>query len=189
MLIRFFVLTEKDLFCMIRNQMIQVYTGAGKGKTTAALGLAFRALGHNQKVLLLQFIKAGKDSGELKAARRFSGFKIVQAGRPGWIKQNKATLRDKQLAEQGLRAAAKAIASKKYNLVILDELNVAVKFGLLQSEQVKEILKNRPKSVEVVITGRYAHPEIIKIADLVSEIRELKHYYKNGVGARAGIEY
>ena len=180
--------------------MVHVYTGNGKGKTSAAVGLAFRALGWGKRVFLIQFMKKGKDLGEIKAARRFNKFKILQtgpvrakisngAGRKRWATRDTVCLKDKQLAQEGLCAAQKAIGSKKYDLIILDELNVALDFGLLQVQQVKEILKNRPKSVEIVITGRCAHPEILEIADLVSEIRELKHYYKKGITARAGIEY
>ncbi|MBL7085081.1 MAG: cob(I)yrinic acid a,c-diamide adenosyltransferase [Candidatus Omnitrophica bacterium] len=172
-----------------KRKMIQIYTGNGKGKTTAALGLAFRALGQAKKVFLIQFMKKGKNLGEVKVARHFSEFKILQAGREGWVKKGAATLKDKEVAQKGLRAAFKAIASKKYDLIILDELNVAIDFGLLKVQQVKEILKNKPDSLELIITGRGAHPELIEIADLVSEIRELKHYYKKGVIARAGVEY
>lgn len=172
-----------------RMGMVQVYTGNGKGKTTAAMGAAFRALGQNRRVFLIQFMKKGKDLGEIKAGQRFSKFKVLQAGRVGWVIKNKVSLKDKQLAQKGLTAARKAIESKKYDLIILDELNVAVEFGLLKPEQVKETLRNRPETTEIIITGRNAHPEILKIADLVSEIKALKHYYQKGVMARAGIEY
>jgi len=169
--------------------MVQVYTGNGKGKTTAALGLAFRALGHGKKVLLIQFMKKDKNLGEIKAARRFAKFRILQVGREGWVEKDTLALKDRQLAQEGLRSARRAIESEEYRLVILDELNVAVNFGLVKLHHVKEILENKPTSVEIVITGRDAHPEILEIADLVSEVRELKHYYKKGITARAGIEY
>ena len=172
-----------------RSGMVHVYTGNGKGKTSAAVGLAFRALGWGKRVFLIQFMKKGKDLGEIKAARRFNKFKILQTGRKRRVARDAVCLKDKQLAQEGLGAAQKAIRSKKYDLIILDELNVALDFGLLQVRQVKEILKNRPRAVEIVITGRCAHPEVLEIADLVSEIRELKHYYKKGITARAGIEY
>lgn len=168
---------------------IQVYTGSGKGKTTAALGLAFRALGHGKKVLLIQFMKKGQGLGEIKAAQRFPEFKILQAGRSGWVRKGQASLQDKRLARKGWKAARKAIKTQKYDLLILDELNVAIDYGLLQLKQIKEVMKNRPKNIEVVITGRYAHPEILEMADLVSEVRARKHYYKKGITARAGIEY
>lgn len=170
--------------------MIQIYTGNGKGKTTAALGLAFRALGHSRSVFLLQFMKKGKDSGELKAARRFKKLKILQAGRLGWITDRKSvSSEDSQLAQKGLAAAQRAIQSKKYDLIILDELNVAIDLGLLSVQRVKEVLVERPEATEIVITGRGVHPEILKLADLASEVRELKHYYHEGISARAGTEY
>jgi len=181
--------------------MIQIYTGNGKGKTTAALGLAFRALGHNKKVLLIQFMKKGKGFGEIKAARHFNNFRILQTGlaqyknlskktgKKEWVSQDTSSSKAKQLAQRGLITAQKALEDKKYDVVILDELNVALEFGLLNFQEVKKILKNKPRPIEIVITGRYAHPEILEIADLVSEIRELKHYYKKGITARAGIEY
>ena len=169
--------------------MLQVYTGTGKGKTTAALGLAFRALGQGSRVFLIQFMKKSADSGEVKAARRFKKLKVLQAGREGCVKKGRVSLKDKQFAQRGLDAARRALESKKYDLLILDELNVAVNYNLLCLQEVKEILNNRPKKTELVITGRYAHPEILKVADLVSEIREVKHYYKKGISQRAGIEY
>ncbi len=169
--------------------MVQVYTGMGKGKTTAALGLAFRALGKGKRVLLVQFMKHGRRLGEVQAAKKFKQFKILQSGSRRWIQRGKLAARDKQLAQKGLTSAQKAINSCKYDLVILDELNVALEFGLIRLQQVKQLLASRAPGVELVITGRYAHPEILTRADLVSEIREVKHYYQKGITQRAGIEY
>ena len=169
--------------------MIQIYTGNGKGKTTLALGLALRALGHGQRVFLVQFLKKGSYLGEVRAARCFKNFKLLQAGRPGWVNTRKPKASDKRLAEKGLRAAEKALSDPKCNLVILDELNLALKFGLLKLKEVKRILENRRKKIEVVITGRSAPAELVKLADLVSQIKEIKHYYKKGCRARCGIEY
>ncbi len=169
--------------------MLQVYTGNGKGKTTAALGQALRALGHGKKVLLLQFMKKGSCLGEVKAARRFSRLTVIQAGRACLVKKGKVTLKDKKLARAALETARKNILSKKYDLIILDELNVAVEFGLLELKNVKRLLQARPKSLEIILTGRCAHPEILEMADLVSEIKEIKHYYNSGVTARMGVEY
>lgn len=182
--------------------MLQVYTGNGKGKTTAALGLAFRAIGQNKRVFLIQFMKKGKDLGEIKAAQRLPGLKVLQTGQSPypplsstkgratcWIRKNRITLKDKQSAQKGLRIAQKAIIRNKYNIIILDELNVAVQFGLVTIAQVIKVLQNRPENLELIITGRDAHPELIAIADLVSEMKELKHYYRKGILAREGIEY
>ncbi|MBN3038483.1 MAG: cob(I)yrinic acid a,c-diamide adenosyltransferase [Candidatus Omnitrophica bacterium] len=170
--------------------MIQVYTGSGKGKTTAALGLAFRALGHGKSVFLVQFMKKGTNLGEIKAAGNFKKFKIKQAGRGCWVRKGSPeAYKDRQCAQEGWAYAQKAIASKKYDVVILDELNVAVYFDLLEANEVIKSLKRAPSKVEVVITGRHAHPDILKIADLISEIKERRHYYKKGVVSRKGIEY
>lgn len=169
--------------------MIQVYTGQGKGKTTAAIGAALRALGHGQRVLLIQFMKKGRDYGEIKAARHLKGFKILQFGTKKWVSKTKINLKDKQLARKGWQEAQKAIRSKRYELVILDELNVALDFGLVKAQKVKETLKNSPKNLEIIITGRGAPLEILEVADLVTEMKELKHYYSRGLAARPGIEY
>ncbi|MBN2097728.1 MAG: cob(I)yrinic acid a,c-diamide adenosyltransferase [Candidatus Omnitrophica bacterium] len=169
--------------------MLQIYTGSGKGKTTAALGLALRALGHGQRIFLIQFLKKSSKSGELKAARQFKKFKILQVGPRAWVRRGQLRLKDKLAAKQALAAAQRAIESKKCDLLILDELNVALDYGLVKIEQVKKILKNKPKLPEIIITGRGTHPELIKRADLISEIRGLKHYYKKGIAARKGIEY
>jgi cob(I)alamin adenosyltransferase len=169
--------------------MVHLYTGMGKGKTTAALGLAFRALGQNRRVLLIQFMKKGSSFGECKAAKRFPKFKILQTGDGSWVRKDGSSAKDRQLAQKGLSSARKAIASNRYDLIILDELNVCVDYGLIEAGQVKQILKDKPRELEIVITGRHAHPQIIKGADLVSEIKEIKHYYKKGLTARKGIEY
>lgn len=169
--------------------MVHLYTGMGKGKTTAALGLAFRALGQNRRVLLIQFMKKGSSFGECKAAKRFPKFKILQTGDSCWVRKKANSAKARGLAQKGLIRARKAIASNLYDLIILDELNVCLEYSLVEVSQVKQILKNKPRHLEVVITGRFAHPEIIESADLVSEIKEIKHYYKKGITARKGIEY
>ena len=166
--------------------MIHVYTGNGKGKTTAALGLAVRASGAGLKVYFAKFIK-GKCYSELTALKKFKNIKIEQFGRGRFIK-NKPLSKDVELAERGLKKVETIISGKEYDLVILDEVNVAIKIGILKSAEVLGIIKKTPKSIEIVLTGRGALKEIIKEADLVSEIREVKHYYNNGTKARIGIE-
>ena len=166
--------------------MIQVYTGEGKGKTTAALGLALRAAGAGLKVYIGQFIK-GKTQSEIKALKQFRNIKIEQYGRGRFI-SSQADIKDIILAKSGLNKARDIIASKKYRLVILDEINIALHCRLLSLKEVLKLIKTTPKSIELILTGRYAHPQVIKSADLVSEVREIKHYYKKGVKARKGIE-
>ena len=167
--------------------MIQVYTGDGKGKTTAALGLAIRAAGAGLKVYIGQFIK-GSSYGELKALKKISNIKVEQYGRGCFIKQRPGK-RDIDLACSGLERARQIITKRDYALVILDEINVALHLGLLKLNAVIGLLKSTPKDVELVLTGRGAHPKIIKLANLVSEIKDIKHYYKKGIKARKGIEF
>lgn len=171
------------------RRLVQVYTGDGKGKTTAALGQAFRAWGHGWRVLVIQFMKGRKDGGEISAASKLEGFDIVQYGQWSLVNREGPSPEDISLARKGLERTREEFSSKKYDLVILDELNSAIGHKLLSTEEVLAVMAQRPPQIEVIITGRDAPPEVIALADLVSEIKELKHPYKKGVGAREGIEY
>ncbi len=168
---------------------IQVYTGSGKGKTTAALGLALRAAGHKQRVYIGQFLK-GQMYGELLSAKQLSPYIIIeQFGRKGFIHVTKdPDKEDIQKAKRGLKKCLEAMLSLKYKIIILDEINVAVYFNLLTEKEVLEFLSQKPEAVEIILTGRYAPATFIKKADLVTEMKEKKHYYKKGVKAREGIE-
>lgn len=169
--------------------LVQVYTGEGKGKTTAALGLAFRALGRGLKVFMLQFLK-GEDTGELYSAQLFGDrFVVQQAGLRGFIRRGKAAAEDARRAREALELAAQIMRQGDYDLVILDEINVALYFELLPISEVLQAIQNRAPHVEVVLTGRYAPQEIIAAADLVTEMVNIKHYYQAGVKAREGIEH
>jgi len=167
--------------------LIQVYTGEGKGKTTAALGLALRALGAGLKVYICQFLK-GKPCCGLLTLKKLKNIKIEQFGKSCFLKKAPAK-KDMALAGAGLKATEEAIRKKCYDVVILDEVNVALKLSLIQLKDILRLIKNTPKTTELILTGRDAHPEIIKLADLVSEIKEKKHYYKSGLKARKGIEF
>ena len=168
--------------------MIQVYTGNGKGKTTASLGLALRAAGAGLKVFIGQFVK-GRDYSELNALKKIKNIKVEQFGR-GYFIRKKPDKKDMELAKKGLEKIKKIISKAVCDVVILDEINVALKLKLIKLEDVISLIKNTPrKKTELILTGRYAHPRILKIADLVSEIKEVKHYYKKGIKARRGIEY
>jgi len=169
--------------------MIQIYTGNGKGKTTAALGLGLRAVGHGLKVIMIQFMKGEINYGELEAVKHLSDFKIEQYGRPDFVNPENPDKEDIRLAEQALKRAAKVIKNKEFDIVILDEINVAVSFGLIKAEKVIELIKNTSKKTELILTGRYMPEEFIKYADLISEVREVKHHFQAGVPARKGIEY
>ena len=168
--------------------LVQVYTGNGKGKTTAALGLALRAAGHGLKVLMVQFMK-GSASGEFEACQRLSPFlTIIKAGREGFIFKGEVDPVDLKLAEEGFLLAKKAIESGEYDIVILDEINMAVDFGLISLSDLLQLVDSKPGTVELVLTGRNARPELLDKADLVTEMVERKHYYVKGVPARKGIE-
>lgn len=166
---------------------IQVYTGDGKGKTTAALGLAIRAAGAGLKVYIAQFIKMGEYS-EIKALKRFADLiTIEQFGTGRFIKGNPSRA-DLEAAHQGLEKVKSIISSGEHNLIILEEINVAVKCNLISVEELLDIIKTKPTHVELILTGREADPQIIARADLVTEMKEIKHYFHQGVPARPGIE-
>ena len=173
---------------------IQVYTGEGKGKTTASLGLALRALGRGWSVLIVMFTKGGSDYGELYSFSNLSPdiksrFKVINAGLDRIVYQNNKNKKDEEEIQKGWKIAKKAIMNSEYHLVILDEANIAIDLNLLDENDVLETLKNKPKEIEVVLTGRNAHQKIIDIAHLVSEIKPIKHYWDIGIQAREGIEY
>jgi cob(I)alamin adenosyltransferase len=168
---------------------IQVYTGDGKGKTTAALGLALRACGHGFKVLMIQFMKGSKNYGEVMISAEIPGFTLIQSGLPTFVEKDNPSEEDLRLAKEGLEMARKAVAEASCDILILDEINVAVDYGLVGAKDVLEILKRKPPEMEIVLTGRYAPPEFKELADLVTEMKEIKHHYMSGLGMREGIEY
>ena len=173
---------------------IQIYTGDGKGKTTASLGLTMRALGRGWKVLIVMFAKGGDGYGELFSFRELSPklmnqLKIVQAGLDRIVYQTTISDEDRLAVNYGWKAAKQAAISGEFDLIVLDEANIAIELGLISLEEMKSFLKNKPPSLEIVLTGRHAHPEIIELAHLVSEIHPVKHYWNIGVSARKGIEY
>jgi cob(I)alamin adenosyltransferase len=166
---------------------VQVYTGDGKGKTTAALGLALRAAGHGMRTYIGQFMK-GQHYGELDGFRDHPAVTIEQYGDVRCIRREDVTPEHIAQAQRGLERAWKAMLSGQYDVVVLDEVNVTIWFGLLAVEEVLAFLDQRPDRVEVILTGRRAPQELIERADLVTEMREVKHYYQQGVQARKGIE-
>lgn len=177
-----------------KHGYIQVYTGNGKGKTTASLGLAMRALGRNWKVLIVMFTKGGNDYGELNSFRELSpkiseNLTIVQAGLDRIIYKDNQNEKDVQEIQKGWDLAKKAIQNDEYQLIILDEANIAIDLDIIKVDEVVEVLKNKPQDMEIVLTGRNAHPKIVEIAHLVSKIEPIKHYWDLGISARKGIEY
>ena len=173
----------------LKQGYIQVYTGKGKGKTTAALGLALRSWGQGLSVCIVQFMKKNINYGEYKASLKLGRrFVVRQFGRSGFIK-DKPNLKDRQLAKNGLNFAKEVIKSGEFDLVILDEINCALRWRLIKSLEVKELLRIKPQGVELVLTGRYAPEWLLEKVHLVTEMKEKKHYFRNKVLARCGIEY
>jgi len=168
--------------------MTQIYTGEGKGKTTAALGLIIRMLGYKKKVCLIQFMKKNVEYGEIRFLSKCEGIDIFQYGTDKLIEPGKPKEIDLDEARKAIDRAKRVVAGEEYDLIVLDEINVAVAWGLLKLEEQLELFDIESRS-EIVMTGRGAHPEVIERADLASEMKEIKHYYQKGVIARKGIEY
>ncbi|BCB97402.1 cob(I)alamin adenolsyltransferase/cobinamide ATP-dependent adenolsyltransferase [Dissulfurispira thermophila] len=172
----------------MRKGYIQVYTGNSKGKTTAALGLALRAAGAGFKVFIAQFIKKRRCS-EHKALERFKDLITVKQYGTGFIMSGKLTKSAIDAAQKGFEEVKNIISSRAYDMVILDEINVAIHSKLLNIKDIVDLLNSKPQGIEIILTGRYADKKIIEVADLVTEMKEIKHYYKKGVKARRGIEH
>ena len=175
-----------------RKGLIIVNTGPGKGKTTAALGTALRSVGQGLRVLMVQFIKGSWHYGELDAARMLGEdrLKILPMGR-GFVKvgAEKPDPEDIRAAEEAWEFARDSILGGQYDLVILDEINYAISYKMLDPQVVAKALKEKPEMVHVILTGRNAHPAIVELADMVTEMREVKHPYHKGIAAQRGIEY
>lgn len=205
---------------MLKKGQIHLYTGDGKGKTTAALGLALRALGQGFKVFIIQFMKGGAYTGEFISAKNFlPNLEIIQYGRPCIKQQKQLKLKgfdpenplfdfireeiecgdcrycflndevQKEYVENAFKKAYEIINHGEHHLVILDEIALALAYGFLETERLVALLKNKPEQVEIVLTGRQAPPELIELADLITEMKMYKHYYNQGTPARRGIEY
>ncbi len=172
----------------MRKGYIQVYTGNGKGKTTAALGLSLRAAGAGFKVFIAQFIKKRRCSEHAIIRERFSDLITVEQFGEGLILKRPTTQSDMMAAQKGLAKIRNAMESNEYDIVILDEVNVAVHYNLISLADLLDIMKKKPEGVELVITGRYADEKVIEKADLVTEMREIKHYKEKEVKSRRGIE-
>jgi len=173
----------------LEKGIVQVYTGKGKGKTSAAFGLALRAIGRGLKVYIVQFIKGGFDYGELYVIDRLPNLELKAYGRGKFITQKPPEQEDIELAEEAFQRGKNVVESGSYDVVVLDEINVALNLKLISLEKVLQLIKNKPKHVELVLTGRYAPNEIIQAADLVTEMKEVKHPFNRGHHAREGIEY
>lgn len=168
--------------------MLQVYTGDGKGKTTAAFGQALRACGHGWRVAVIQFMKGSPDYGEIQAAKQVNGLEVYQFGQPTFVEKGNPSEQDILEARRGMDAARAAIASGKYQMIVMDEINVAVDYGLIPLAEVLHLIDSCPAELELVFTGRGARPEVLERAGLVSEVREIKHPIHKGLVNRVGID-
>jgi len=173
----------------LEKGLVQVYTGNGKGKSSAAFGLALRAIGRGLQVYIIQFIKGGFDYGELYLVDKLPNLTLKAFGRGKFVTTKPPEKEDIELAEEALQLAKEVVESGEYDVVILDEINVALNLKLITLEKVLELIKKKPKHVELVLTGRYAPSEIIENAQLVTEMKEIKHPFNKGHKARKGIEY
>jgi cob(I)alamin adenosyltransferase len=169
--------------------LVQIFTGNGKGKTTAALGTVLRAVGQEFQVYIVQFMKGSYPYGEHKTLANLPNVTVAKFGRFVHIGPQNIAEVDKEEARKGLEAAREAMLSRKYDIVVLDEVNIAASWGLVELDEVIKLIKDKPENVELILTGRYADAKLIELADLVTEMVEIKHPYAKGVRARRGIEY
>jgi len=172
----------------LEKGFVHIYTGNGKGKTTAAIGLGIRATGEGLKVYMIQFMK-GRRYSEIDALENIKDFTVIQFGRDEFVSKENPEQIDIDLARKGFEHAKEIIKNGEHDLIILDEINVAVDFKLIPLKDVLKLMDEKPEKVELVLTGRYAHPDMVKQADLVSEILEIKHPYQNGIQSRKGIDW
>jgi len=173
----------------LEKGLTQVYTGNGKGKTSAAFGLALRAIGRGLKVYVIQFIKGGFDYGELHVIQHLPNLKVKAFGRGKFVTQVPPSEEDIKLANQALELAEQIVSSGEYDVVVLDEINVALHLKLIELDKVIRLIEKKPRHVELVLTGRHAPPKVLELADLVTEMKEVKHPYTKGMPPREGIEY
>ena len=172
--------------------LVIVFTGNGKGKTSAALGIALRAFGHGMHVSIVQFIKGASDTGESRASERLGPeIEFVSQGRGFVTKQEDKTrlIEHRKAAEEALALARQQMLSGKYDILVLDEINNAVQLGLIDSSAVLDLIRNKPPQLHLVLTGRDAHPDLIAAADMVTEMRSIKHPFESGIPAQKGIDF
>jgi cob(I)alamin adenosyltransferase len=169
--------------------LVQVFTGDGKGKTTAALGTVMRALGQGRRVYIVFFMKGDYPYGERRILAQLPNVDLASFGSLDFVDPANVRPQDREQARQALAAAREAILSDNYDLAVLDEVNVAVAFGLIPLDEVIRLIRDKPPKVELILTGRKAAPELVRLADLVTECLKIKHPYDKGMGSRKGIEY
>ena len=177
---------------MSKNGLTIIYTGKGKGKTTAALGIALRATGYKKKICMIQFIKGSWHYGEMESSKRLEPeFEMVAIGKGfvGIIDDKSPKEDHQEIAKEAIRISNEKIQSGKYDIVILDEINYAVNLNLISLDDVLDLIKSKPENVDLVLTGNYAKEEVIEAADLVTEMKEIKHPFQKGIKAKEGIDF
>ncbi len=175
---------------ILERGLVQIYTGEGKGKTTAALGLALRAAGQGLRVFIIQFMKYSDDSGELKILPKLDPFcRIEHYGEKGWVNPKNPKEEDIQAALKGYKRAEEILADGQWDLVILDELVTCILFGLISEDNVLKLIRQKPDNLEIILTGHQASQRLMDCADLVTEMKPVKHPFDQGIQARRGIEY
>ena len=177
---------------MEKDGLVIVYTGGGKGKTTASLGMALRAVGYNHKICMIQFIKGSWHYGEMDSSKRLEPeFELIAAGKGfvGIIDDTSPKEEHEKVAKEAINICKEKIQSEKYDIIILDEVNYAINLGLIDVNDVLDLIKTKPPRLNLVLTGNYAMPEIIELADLVTEMKEIKHPFQKGVKAKKGIDF
>lgn len=173
----------------LNQGLVQVFTGDGKGKTSAAVGTVVRAVGHGLRVYIAFFMKGDYPYGEYETLSTLPNVTVAQFGQREFVDPNNVKPEERKQAEDALSAARQAMLSGKYDLLVLDEVNVAVGWKLIDTEKLVKLIEDKPKDVELILTGRYADARIIELADLVTEMKKIKHPYDKGISARKGIEY
>ena len=174
---------------LLTRGLVEIFTGSGKGKTTAALGAALRALGHELRVHIVFFMKGGYPYGERNMLPQLPNVSFQSFGHEHFVDPQNVKAEEREQAREALQAARAAISSGKFDLVVLDEVNVAVAWKLIEVEELMKLIEKKPQNVELILTGRYADQRLIERADLVTEMVEVKHPYQKGIKARKGIEY
>ena len=177
---------------MSKDGLVIVYTGNGKGKTTAALGLAIRAVGYEHKVCMLQFIKGSWHYGEMDSSKKLEpNFELIAVGKGfvGILDDNSPREEHEKYAAEAVRICREKIFSEKYDVIILDEVNYAITLGLIDVQEIIKIIKEKPSELDLVLTGRDVKEEIVELADLVTEMKEIKHPFKSGIKAKKGIDF
>ena len=182
--------TPRDALPALEKGLVSIFTGPGKGKTSAAVGTAIRAAGHGLNIYMLFFLKGnGYEHGEFKILEKLPNVVLKNIGQRSWIREDVIKPEHKEAARQALADVKKAMQSGRYDLVVLDEANTAVHKGLIELEDITGLIEHKPEQVELIITGRNAHPALVRMADLVSEILMIKHPLNEGITARRGIDY